>query len=303
MSSPDSALSATTQHPCNRAIELLVRAKKRVVPNLRLEDLPLYPPTKKWLFDRLRQKEVLVHGFPFLLDPLDSLELSIFRRYEPFETALLSAEIQPGMTILDIGANIGYYTLLFSKLTGAKGRVIAFEPEPQNFALLEKNLTRNHRTNVEALNVAAGDLAGESFLYLSEENRGDHQAYPTAENRQKVRMTTARIDDCVRGPVDLVKMDVQGFEAHTLAGMEATIAANPRLTIFTEFWPEGLRRAGSDGAEFLRRLRFFGLEIFFINEYANRLEQADDETLLRRYAPACGLHTNLLCRRPDSADR
>ncbi|HEV8421908.1 MAG TPA: FkbM family methyltransferase [Chthoniobacterales bacterium] len=303
MSSPDATLFAAAQHPCNRAMELLVRAKKRVVPNLRLEDLPLYPPTKKWLFGRLRQKEVLVHGFPFLLDPLDSLELSIFRRYEPFETALLSAEIQPGMTILDIGANIGYYTLLFSKLTGANGRVVAFEPEPQNFALLKENLTRNHRTNVEALNVAAGDLAGESFLYLSEENRGDHQAYPTAENRQKVRMTTARIDDCVRRPVDLVKMDVQGFEAHALAGMEATIAANPRLTIFTEFWPEGLRRAGSDGAEFLRRLRSFGLEIFFINEYANRLEPADDETLLRRYAPARGLHTNLLCRRPDSADR
>ena len=72
MSSPDSALFATTQHPCNRAIELLVRAKKRVVPNLRLEDLPLYPPTKKWLFGRLRQKEVLVHGFPFLLTPARS---------------------------------------------------------------------------------------------------------------------------------------------------------------------------------------------------------------------------------------
>ena len=106
-----------------------------------------------------------------------------------------------------------------------------------------------------------------------------------------------RLDDCVSGPVDLVKMDVQGFEAHVLNGMQSIIAASPRLTIFTEFWPEGLRRAGSDPSEFLARLRAFDFEIFFINEYANRLEPADDAELLRRYAPAVGTHTNLLCRR------
>jgi FkbM family methyltransferase len=293
----------TISGPLNRTMELLVRAKKRLAPNLRLEDVPLYVPTKKWIFDRLRQKEVTVHGFPFLLDPLDSLELSIFRSYEPFETSLLTAEIRPGMTIVDVGANIGYYTLLFSKLTGDRGRVYAFEPEPQNFALLQQNLSRNQRMNVVALNRAASDRAGEFFLYLSTENHGDHQAYPTGDDRRKVPITMTRLDDCVTGPVDLVKMDVQGFEAHVLAGMESIIARSPGLTIFTEFWPEGLRRAGSDAAEFLRRLRSFDLEIFFINEYANRLEKADDAELLRRYAPAIGSHTNLLCRRRVSAIR
>src|SRR5256885_8821899 len=126
----------TMSRTLNRTMELLVRAKKRLAPNFRLEDVPLYLPAKKWVFNRLRQKEVIVHGFPFLLDPLDSLELSIFRSYEPFETSLLAAEIRPGMTIVDVGANIGYYTLLFSKLAGDNGRVYAFEPEPQNFALL-----------------------------------------------------------------------------------------------------------------------------------------------------------------------
>jgi len=283
--------------PLNRTMELLVRAKKRLAPNFRLESVPLYVPAKKWVFDRLRQKEVIVHGFPFLLDPLDSLELSIFRSYEPFETALLSAEIRPGMTVVDVGANIGYYTLLFSKLTGDAGRVYAFEPEPQNFALLRQNLTRNARTNVVALNRAVSDQVGPSFLYLSTENFGDHQAYPSADGRCKVPITMTRLDDCVPGPVDLIKMDVQGFEAHALGGMAVLIAASPRLTIFTEFWPEGLRRAGSDAADFLRQLRSFDLEIFFINEYANRLEPADDAELLRHYAPSLGTHTNLLCRR------
>ena len=289
--------------PLNRAMELLVRAKKRLAPNWQLENLPLYVPAKTWIFNRLRQKEVTVHGFPFLLDPLDSLELSIFRSYEPFETSLLTAEIRPGMTIVDVGANIGYYTLLFSKLTGDAGRVYAFEPEPENFALLKQNLSRNGRNNVVALKRAASDRAGESFLYLSTENHGDHRAYASGDDRRKVPITMARLDDCVTAPVDLVKMDVQGFEAHALAGMESIIAASPRLTIFTEFWPEGLRRAGSDAAEFLRRLRACDLEISFINEYANRLEPADDAELLRRYAPAVGTHTNLLCRRRTAALR
>lgn len=283
--------------PLNRTMELLVRAKKRVAPNLRLEDVPFYVPAKKWVFDRLRRKEVTVHGFSLLLDPLDSLELSIFRSYEPFETSLLSAEIRPGMTIVDVGANIGYYALLFSKLTGEQGRVYAFEPEPGNFSLLQQNLARNGRTNVTAFNCAVSDQAGESFLYLSTENFGDHQAYPSGEGRRKVPITMSRLDDCVPGPVDLIKMDVQGFEARALDGMEAVIATNPRLTIFTEFWPEGLRRAGSDAANFLNRLRAFGLEVFFIDEYANRLELANDAELLRRYSPALGTHTNLLCRR------
>ena len=84
----------TISQPMNRTMELLVRAKQRLAPNFRLEGVPLYVPAKKWIFDRLRQKEVTVHGFSLLLDPLDSLELSIFRSYEPFETSLLSAEIR-----------------------------------------------------------------------------------------------------------------------------------------------------------------------------------------------------------------
>jgi FkbM family methyltransferase len=302
---PDSSMTDAMPifRPLNRTMELLVRAKKRLAPNWQLENLPLYVPVKKWIFNRLRRKEVTAHGFSLLLDPLDSLELSIFRSYEPFETSLLSAEIRPGMTIVDVGANIGYYTLLFSKLTGEAGRVYAFEPEPQNFALLQQNLTRNARTNVVALNRALSDRSGQSFLYLSSENLGDHQAYPSEDDRRKVPITMTRLDECVRGPVDLIKMDVQGFEARALDGMEAVIASSPRVAIFTEFWPEGLRRANSDAGEFLRRLRSFDFEILFINEYANRLEPADDAELLRRYAPAIGSHTNLLCRRRVPATR
>ena len=306
MSLTFTSTTLTTPHPAHsasRIVEFLVRSKKRLAPNFRLESVPFYTPLKRSIFNRLRQREVTVHGFPFLLDPLDSLELSIFRNYEPFETSLLTAEVRAGMTVVDIGANIGYYSLLFSKLAGESGCVYAFEPAPQNFALLERNLARNQRTNVQAFNQAAGDEPGKSFLYLSSENYGDHQAYESGDAREKIAIKVTRIDDSVRGPIDLVKMDIQGFEEHALAGMSATIAANPGLTLFTEFWPAGLERAGSDPADFLRRLRAFNFDIFFIDEYANRLEPADDATLLRRYAPALSSHTNLLCRGRGVAPR
>jgi FkbM family methyltransferase len=284
-------------HLLNRGLENLVRTKKRLIPNVQLESLPFYTAAKRRLFTMLRQKEVTVHDFKLRLDPLDSLELSIFQRYEPFETALLTQEIHPGQTVIDVGANIGYYTLLFSKLTGDEGRVFAFEPEPLNYEILSENLARNSRTNVIAFKQAASDVAGKSFLYLSPENYGDHQAYGSGENRKRISVQMSRIDDLVSGPVDLVKLDIQGFEFHALKGMERILKENACLTIFTEFWPEGLRRAGSNASEFLRFLRSSGFEIFYINEYADQLEFAEDRHLLERYSPAIGSHTNLLCRR------
>ena len=107
----------------------------------------------------------------------------------------------------------------------------------------------------------------------------------------------AQIDDLVCGPVDLVKLDVQGFEFAALKGMRQVLLNNPAITLFTEFCPAGLYQAGSDAGEFLRFLRSQDFEIFYINEYANRLDIANDEILLKRYSRAKGSHTNLLCRR------
>jgi len=293
----DSGFESIVRRILNKGLRALVRTKKRVIPNFRLETLPFYAGMKRWLFGKLRQTEVTVHGFRLRLDPVDSLELSIFQSYEPFETQLLTSEIQQGQTIIDVGANIGYYTLLFSMLTGDMGRVFALEPEPHNYKILRENIDRNGRTNIVAVNKAAGDVSGESFLYLSSKNYGDHQAYASDENRDRIIVQMAQIDDLVCGPVDLVKLDVQGFEFAALKGMRQVLLNNPAITLFTEFCPAGLHQAGSDAGEFLRFLRSQDFEIFYINEYANRLDIANDEILLKRYSRAKGSHTNLLCRR------
>lgn len=219
----------------NRALKCLVRAKKRFVPALRLESFPFYVLLKRWLFSKLRQTEVVAHGFRLKLDLLDSLELSIFQDYEPFETDLLRREISPGQTVVDIGANIGYYALLFSKLVGDTGQVFAFEPEPSNYEILPENIIRNDRHNVTPYNLAASDVTGKSFLYLSTDNYGDHKAYPSSESRKKIQIEAVCIDDLDLPPVDVVKIDVQGFEFRALKGMEQTLRSNRALIVFTEF--------------------------------------------------------------------
>ena len=95
----------------------------------------------------------------------------MFKTHEPLTTKLLSKELKKGMTCLDVGGNIGYYTLLESNIVGNDGKVIAIEPSPPNFKHLKKNLSIQDAKNVDAYNFAAGDVDGEvNFLVYRESN-------------------------------------------------------------------------------------------------------------------------------------
>lgn len=89
-----------------------------------------------------------IQGHKMFIEPADGLEFLIKPHHEEFETEIFKKEIKKGDTVLDLGAHIGYYTLLAAKLVGEKGKVFAFEPEPTNFALLKKNIKINNHQNV-----------------------------------------------------------------------------------------------------------------------------------------------------------
>ena len=94
----------------------------------------------KFALKKMKSNFAIVQGHKMFLDSEDSLNLSINGIYEENETALIKKEIEQGNIVLDIGANIGYYTLIVAKLVGKNGKVFAFEPDPTNFALLKKIL-------------------------------------------------------------------------------------------------------------------------------------------------------------------
>ncbi len=111
--------------------------------------------------------------------------------YEPVQTKLFLDVLKPGMTVFDIGANIGYYSVLASKSVGPQGKVYAFEPDPANLKLLEKNLALNNCHNVKLLPYAAGEKNSTATLYLDEANPGESNLGTKSSGKQiKVRQTT-----------------------------------------------------------------------------------------------------------------
>jgi len=175
------------------------------------------------------------------------LRLHCAARIGAIERDSLQRIVRPGMTILDVGANLGLYTVLLSRLVGAAGRVIAFEPDPYHFALLSKNCALNACTNVEAHNLAIG--RGRDRLVLHKEilNSGNHFLGSTGSphSSSELEVDVVSIDEFLPTlQPDLVKIDVQGWELEVLCGMRQMLAANPNIALYFEFWPIGLRRAG-----------------------------------------------------------
>jgi FkbM family methyltransferase len=239
------------------------------------------------------------HGHVLFLDSRDSLGLAWLKgNSEPFETELLKAHVGRGDVVLDLGANIGYYTLLFASLVGPEGKVFAFEPDPTNFDLLTRNVRRNGYTNVVPVPAAVGDRTGKLRLFLCEENRGDHRTYDSGDGRPSVEVDVVRLDDYLKDferPIAFVKMDVQGSEPAVLSGMAGLLQRNPRMKLATEFWPFGLHRSGSSAEAFLQALEGQGFALHVIDEAAQRVAPADWEELLRTYVVEKQNYTNLLC--------
>ena len=119
-----------------------------------------------------------------LLDALDSLNLFACGVYEPLETRIFKRLINRNDVVFDVGANIGYYTLIATKLVGEKGRVFAFEPEPTNFSLLEKNVKLNGYKNVVLMQKAVLNKTGKTKLYL----------HRTAGGHSKTQSFTSNIE-------------------------------------------------------------------------------------------------------------
>jgi FkbM family methyltransferase len=241
-------------------------------------------------------------GQSLYVDDQDSLGLRQHGSYEPYETGLLLALVEPGAVVLDIGANIGFHTVQFARAVGPAGHVYAFEPDPDNLHVLRHNIRRNQLTNVTVLPKAVAAAGGALRLYRSAENRGDHRVYDSGDAREVIEVPSVAIDDelaHVTGQVSLVKMDIQGAEPLALRGMRRFIDRHPEAWIATELWPIGLERGGSSLAAYLDQLRALGAALLRIDEGRRRLAPLDRDWLAETVTVERGNHTNLLIPRRD----
>lgn len=252
------------------------------------------------LFHFLKPKSVMVQGHRMWLDDQDTLELATQEIYEPFETALFKKEIKTGQTVLDIGANIGYYTLIAVKLVGPRGKVYAFEPDPDNFFLLKKNVESNGYANVILVNQAVSDKTKTAKLFLNKTNKGDHRLYDSRDKRPSISVQTVKLDDFFKKldkKINFIKMDIQGSEAGALEGLKLLIRKNPSVKLITEFWPYGINRAGHSPLGYLRTLKKIGFKLWEISEKEKTILPTQPENILKRCTPQNRNYTNLFCKK------
>lgn len=177
------------------------------------------------------------------------------------ERSLLKQLIQPGMTIVDVGANIGIYTQFLANLVGETGHVHAFEPAPLNFKRLDDNLRA--LGNVSLKQFAVGDSQGTIKLFVSDDLNVDHRTFDSSDGRSSISVAVTTLDDYFSEGqhVDFIKIDVQGYEFSVLHGAKRLLEENRDIKILMEFWPYGLTKAGVDPNALISLIQSHDFEI------------------------------------------
>jgi FkbM family methyltransferase len=187
---------------------------------------------------------------------------------EPGTGEVLRRLVQPGMTVADVGANIGMITLIMAWAAGPGGKVISFEPEAIPRSNLEKMKYLNGLSWVEVRDQAVGAEAGQLTFHVSDIiGHSSLYALPEAEGARTVQVEVVRLDDVAPAKrMDVVKIDVEGAELDVLAGMSGLIAKNKDLAIVAEFGPEHLTRVGQTPAQWFKAFADAGFKGYMIDE-------------------------------------
>lgn len=218
--------------------------------------------------------------------------------HEPSETRCIRDCLAPGGTFVDVGANIGYYSVLAATAVGPEGRVYAFEPEPVNFATLGRNVALNGLANVVAEPRACSDRTGTIPLYLDETNAGGHHLHDSKDGAAATMIGTVALDEYFAEsgrPIDLIKMDIQGHEPVALRGMMNLLRRNPRTKLITEFDAPMISKAGESPEAYLDALRSLGFRFTILSDYGSPVDDADPREIVSRCRN--GEFVNLFCVR------
>jgi FkbM family methyltransferase len=230
-----------------------------------------------WMWKR----RLRVFGHLFRAPTLDRLatlwmhKLGISGRQE---VHLLRQLLRPGMNVLDVGANQGIYTLLLAGIV-RPGRVFAFEPQPLLYQRLVLNVEANQAANVVCHQAAVSRSSGPLTLHPGTLNWGDNRIVAGPSNTPgKITVNSVSLDEKFAGQkIDLLKIDVQGWEAEALFGARRVLEENMDLVVMFELWPYGLLNAGSTSEVLLAFLRNLGFQLWRIRQ--GRLEIFDQEYL------------------------
>jgi FkbM family methyltransferase len=191
------------------------------------------------------EREQKIFGYRMRLDLSDFIQRSTYLgTFEPVESAQVKGYLKEGMTFVDVGANVGYYTLLAASLVGKSGRVFSFEPSPYAFGRLQETITQNDLSNIRIECSGLSDRAGELELFMPIRNGNHTPTMVPNDGGSPIKVPIRTLDEYLEAEkihhVDLLKVDVEGFEPNVIGGASAHMKRRKIHAVLCEFNQEWL---------------------------------------------------------------
>jgi FkbM family methyltransferase len=254
---------------------------------------------KRFIHKNIYGDTAEVRGLKFYVDVVDGIVPG--ERYQKGVADVFDKKIKKGDTVVDLGANIGYFTCIAAQLVGDGGKVFAFEPEPRNIELLRKNVKANKFKNVVIVPAPVSDKSGKTHqLFLS----GAHSSVGFSrfgEKRDSVSVDSIVLDDFFGDygeQISLVKMDIIGSEAKAFRGMKNLLLRNKNIKLAISFAPKDLIMAGDNPADFLRGIFRLKFRVYNTDNNLEEVREEDISGFVARHLNGDKIvRTNLFCER------
>lgn len=256
--------------------------------------------TNRYFTSQLKPDFIEIDNIKYFLDKTDSLGLSISHIHEKTETDFIKKEIHEGDIVVDVGAHIGYFTLIFSKLVGDNGKVYSFEADPTNFEILMKNLEVNKIKNVTCENFAISDKNGKVKLFNA--NSSTANRLFSSEDENFIEIESITLDEYFQDKnmkIDFLKLDIQGAEPLAMKGMKELFKKNQPLKILLEWWPNGIKKLGEEPESHLKFLENKGYQISEIDDKNREILETNVKQLMKKYPNKQIEDINLICKKTE----
>lgn len=245
------------------------KIKDKLCPGLILFDVPGFREIGMGLRYSARKESIQYRNHLLYLDPLDSLQLTLWGDFDSHILKKLAAWIKPDSNVIDIGAHIGIYTLELARCVGPQGHVFSFEPDPETRAILDKNISANHYANVQVFPFAVGACRHEAQWFKCSTNTGNQGLFQLPEHSAQKSVTKVipldEVDRLKNQRIDFIKIDIQGGEYYAWQGMRRLLERNPDMMIIIEYEPRLLKSAGCKPDDLLGAIFEFGKFVYELN--------------------------------------
>ena len=256
--------------------------------------------TKTFVLNRCKSDLINLDGRSMHIPENEYLHVVVLED-DGLDNKVIKKLVKKGDTVLDLGANIGYWTCLFADLVGETGRVFAFEPSPDNFKMLKKNVELNGYKNVTLEQKAVANDNYKTRLYLSKSTMDCRIYKPPHEDRPYVEVEVVRLDDYFKNmdvKFDFIKSNVQGADFAALKGMSNVLKKSENVKIEVEFSPTMEKEFKINPDEFIDEFAGMGFH-FFEQWWFNKKLMPVDVSKLKKYSKE-NHDTNLLCLKQNA---